>query len=144
MDAICGKSRSVIALGKKFMYEQMKMDIEEAYRYVRKLFMITFKKNILTFSSYPMKLLNQGTGSFTSVVVLNPFIGLYSLKYYTVSSASFLHLSGCFSSVYLSLGFSLYLLYNFCESIFLNVVIATGFITIISVLLLLLLLLLFD
>lgn len=32
VDAILHKSKSVIALGKKFMYEQMEMGIEEAYR----------------------------------------------------------------------------------------------------------------
>ncbi|KAG0711231.1 Enoyl-CoA hydratase domain-containing protein 3, mitochondrial [Chionoecetes opilio] len=32
IDAIVHKSRSVIALGKKFMYKQMEMGIEEAYR----------------------------------------------------------------------------------------------------------------
>ena len=31
---IVKKSRSVIALGKKFMYEQMEMNISEAYRFV--------------------------------------------------------------------------------------------------------------
>lgn len=32
VDAITHKSKAVIALGKKFMYKQMEMGIEEAYR----------------------------------------------------------------------------------------------------------------
>ena len=34
MDAISHKSRSVLELGKKFLYEQLEMDIKTAYRFV--------------------------------------------------------------------------------------------------------------
>jgi hypothetical protein len=34
VDAISHKSRSVLELGKKFLYEQLEMDIKTAYRFV--------------------------------------------------------------------------------------------------------------
>jgi len=34
VDAIRHKSRSVLELGKKFLYEQLEMDIKTAYRFV--------------------------------------------------------------------------------------------------------------
>ncbi|MCL4127509.1 UNVERIFIED_CONTAM: hypothetical protein GTU68_056613 [Idotea baltica] len=37
VDAICNKSRSVVELGKKFMYEQISLPLEDAYRFGKKV-----------------------------------------------------------------------------------------------------------
>jgi hypothetical protein len=63
VDAIIHKSRSVMELGKKFLYEQLEMDIKTAYRFVH-------SSCIISFLNFQCNLINNEPFKITEINLL--------------------------------------------------------------------------